>query len=81
MENSNKNKEDQKILKYTRIVAVILLTLGSSAVLYLFFAIMNLTFNFWLWTYTERITFIVAVVLILRFTIAHSFDSKKDDEK
>ena len=81
MENSHKNKEDQKILKYTRILSVILLTLGGSAVIYLFFAIMNLTFNFWLWTYTERITFSVLVVLILRFTVIHSFDSKKDDEK
>lgn len=81
MENSHKNKEDQKFLKYTRIISVILLTLGGSTVIYLFFALMNLTFNFWLWTYTERITFVILVVLLLRVTVITSFDSKKDDEK
>ena len=81
MENSHKNNEDLRILKYTRIVSAILLTLGGSAVLYLFFTLMNLTFNFWLWTYTERTTFVILVILILRFTFKHSFDSKKVDEK
>lgn len=81
MENSHENNEDQRIIKYTRILSAILLTLGGSAVLYLFFTLMNLTFNFWLWTYTERTTFVILVILILRFTVIHSFDSKKDNEK